>query len=336
MKIFRLLIVIFSGLMAVIVIVPLLIPIPPLPEGVDEESLAWPDSQFIEIHGLKVHYQRYGKGNPAMILLHGFGASTFSWREVIKPLGAHGTAIAFDRPGFGLTERPLPQTWEGKNPYTLDFQADLVIGLMDALDIPRAFLIGNSAGGTVAFYTALKYPQRVEGLVLVDAAIYRGGGAPAWIRPLLDTPQMNRLGPWFVRSLAGEQGLAFLRSAWHDPSKITDEIIAGYRKPLQTKNWDRALWELTKASQASDLAKHLSEVSHPVLVITGDDDRIVPTEESIRLAQELPNARLVVIPDCGHVPQEECPAEFLHAVLPFVISEERNTKDKEVKAWVNN
>ena len=336
MKIFRLLIVIFSGLMAVIVIVPLIVPIPPLPEGLDEESLAWPDSQFIEINGLKVHYQRYGNGNPAMILLHGFGASTFSWREVIKPLGAHGTAIAFDRPGFGLTERPLPQTWEGKNPYTLDFQADLVIGLMDALDIPRAFLIGNSAGGTVAFYTALKYPQRVEGLVLVDAAIYRGGGAPAWIRPLLDTPQMNRLGPWFVRSLAGEQGLAFLRSAWHDPSKITDEIIAGYRKPRQTKNWDRALWELTKASQASDLAKHLSEVSHPVLVITGDDDRIVPTEESIRLAQELPNARLVVIPNCGHVPQEECPAEFLHAVLPFVISEERNTKDKEVKAWVNN
>lgn len=120
-------------------------------EGVDEESLAWPDSQFVEVNGLRVHYQRFGEGAPAMILLHGFGASTFSWREVIKPLGAHGTAIAFDRPGFGLTERPLPQTWKGENPYTLDFQADLVIGLMDALDIPRAFLIGNSAGGTVAF-----------------------------------------------------------------------------------------------------------------------------------------------------------------------------------------
>jgi pimeloyl-ACP methyl ester carboxylesterase len=336
MKFLRAVTIGLASLIFLALIVPLAIPIPPLPEGVDEESLAWPDSQFVEVNGLRVHYQRLGEGAPAMILLHGFGASTFSWREVIKPLGAHGTAIAFDRPGFGLTERPLPQTWKGENPYTLDFQADLVIGLMDALDIPRAFLIGNSAGGTVALFTALKYPQRVEGLVLVDAAIYRGGGTPSWIRPLLDTPQMNRLGPWFVRSLAGEQGLTFLRSAWHDPSKITDEVIAGYRRPLQTKNWDRALWELTKASRASDLSQRLDEVRLPVLVITGDDDRIVPTEESIRLARELPNARLVVIPNCGHVPQEECPAEFLHAVLPFVMGNEMDNGDMEVKAWLSD
>lgn len=336
MKLLRVIAIVLTSLVLLAFFVPLVIPIPPLPEGVDEETLAWPDSQFVEINDLKVHYQRYGDGLPAMILLHGFGASTFSWREVIKPLGAHGTVIAFDRPGFGLTERPLPQTWNGENPYTIDFQAELVIGLMDALDIPRGFLIGNSAGGTVALYVALKYPQRVEGLVLVDAAIYRGGGAPAWIRPLLDTPQMNRLGPWFVRSLAGEQGITFLRSAWHDPSKITDEVIAGYRKPLQTKNWDRALWELTKASRASDLSQRLDEVRLPVLVITGDNDRIVPTEESIRLARELPNARLVVIPNCGHVPQEECPTEFLHAVLPFVMGAEMDTRDIEVKAWLSD
>ncbi|MCX8023682.1 MAG: alpha/beta hydrolase [Thermanaerothrix sp.] len=336
MKRLRILIAFLVLLIFGILVGPFVVPIPPLPEGVDEESLAWPDSQFIEINGLKVHYQRYGNGSPAMILLHGFGASTFSWREVIKSLGAHGTAIAFDRPGFGLTERPLSQTWRGENPYTLDFQAELVIGLMDALDIPRAYLIGNSAGGTVALYTALKYPQRVEGLVLVDAAIYRGGGAPPWIRPLLNTPQMDRLGPWFVRSLAGEQGMRFLRSAWHDPSKITDEVIEGYRKPLQARNWDRALWELTKASQASNLAKRLNDVGHPVLVITGDDDRIVPTEDSVRLARELPNARLVVIPNCGHVPQEECPMEFLHAVLPFVLGQEKDTQKKEVRAWEND
>ncbi|WP_299028436.1 alpha/beta hydrolase [uncultured Thermanaerothrix sp.] len=331
MKALRILGVVLIGLVVLVAVGPLVIPIPPLLEGVDEESLAWPDSQFIELGGLKVHYQRYGEGQPVMILLHGFGASTFSWREVLKPLGAHGTAIAFDRPGFGLTERPMPEEWEGPNPYTLDFQADLVIALMDAIRTPQAILIGNSAGGTVALYTALKYPERVQALVLVDAAIYNGGGAPVWIQPFLNTPQMNRLGPLMVRSLAGEQGVAFLRSAWHDPSKITDDIVAGYRRPLQVRNWDRALWELTKASRASTLSQKLGEVRQPVLVISGDDDRIVPTEESVRLARELPNARLSIIPECGHVPQEECPEAFLHTVLTFVMSLDHGKEPVEVQ-----
>lgn len=311
-------------------IIPLIIPIPPLADGQSEESLADADSRFIEINGLKVHYKDYGEGEPVMILLHGFGASTFSWREVIRPLAAHGRAIAFDRPAFGLTERPMPETWKGENPYTLDFQADLTVALMDALGIEQAVLIGNSAGGTVALHTALKYPERVRALVLVDAAVYAGGGAPAWIRPLLNTPQMNRLGPLLARSLAGEQGMAFLRSAWHDPSKITAEIIAGYRKPLQVANWDRALWELTKASRESDLAQRLAQVKQPVLVISGDDDRIVPVEQSMRLARELPNAQWIVIPGCGHLPQEECPQEFLNAVLPFIL-DTNPLMNKEVK-----
>lgn len=331
MKLVKAFVIILIALILVVVVGPLVVPVPPLPDGMDEESLAWPDSQFIELNGLKIHYQRYGEGQPVMILLHGYGASTFSWREVLKPLGAHGTAIAFDRPGFGLTERPLPEEWEGPNPYTLDFQVDLVIALMDAIQAPQAILIGNSAGGTVALYTALKYPERVQGLVLVDAAIYRGGGAPAWIRPLLNTPQMNRLGPLMVRSLAGEQGMQFLRSAWHDPSKITDEIIAGYRRPLQAKNWDRALWELTKVSSSSNLYQRLGEVMQPVLVISGDDDRIVPTEESIRLARELSNAHLFIIPNCGHVPQEECPEAFLHALLTFVMSIDNLKNPKEIR-----
>jgi len=330
-KLVKAFVIILIALILVVVVGPLVVPVPPLPDGMDEESLAWPDSQFIELNGLKIHYQRYGEGQPVMILLHGYGASTFSWREVLKPLGAHGTAIAFDRPGFGLTERPLPEEWEGPNPYTLDFQVDLVIALMDAIQAPQAILIGNSAGGTVALYTALKYPERVQGLVLVDAAIYRGGGAPAWIRPLLNTPQMNRLGPLMVRSLAGERGMQFLRSAWHDPSKITDEIIAGYRRPLQAKNWDRALWELTKVSSSSNLYQRLGEVMQPVLVISGDDDRIVPTEESIRLARELSNAHLFIIPNCGHVPQEECPEAFLHALLTFVMSIDNLKNPKEIR-----
>jgi pimeloyl-ACP methyl ester carboxylesterase len=106
--------------------------------------------------------------------------------------------------------------------------------------------------------------------------------------------------------------------AWHDPSKLTPEVWEGYRKPLRVENWDRALWEFTLASRDLDLADRLNEIGMPVLVVTGDDDRIVPTEESIRLAGELPDAGLAVIPACGHAPQEECPVEFLDAVRGFL------------------
>ncbi|MEW6180884.1 MAG: alpha/beta hydrolase [Chloroflexota bacterium] len=302
----------------VITIGPLVIPIPPLPDPLPLSAVVDEDSRFIEVNGIDVHYKQYGSGEPVMILLHGFGASTFSWREVMKPLSEYGTVIAFDQPAFGLTERPMPGEWEGESPYTLNSQINLLIGLMDRLNVEKAVLIGNSAGGTVAAAAALAHPQRVPALVLVDAAIYAGGGAPAWIRPLLKTPQFDRLGPWFARSIAGEQGDAFLRAAWHDPSKITDEIIAGYREPLRVANWDRALWELTKVSGESQLVERLDELNLPVLVITGDDDRIVPTAESLRLANDLPNARLAVLENCGHVPQEECPRPFLKAVVDFL------------------
>ena len=124
---------------------------------------------------------------------------------------------------------------------------------------------------------------------------------------------MERLGPLVSRSLAS-QGDRLIKQAWHDPAKVTPEVLAGYRKPLQVENWDRALWEFTPRGPRSQLGERVKDVKVPTLVITGDDDRIVPTADSIRLASELPNAESVVIPNCGHLPQEECPGPFLEAV----------------------
>ncbi len=319
MKAIRFIAITLVALLIILLIAPLFLPVAPLEGTLPETALADSDSRFIQINGINVHYKQMGSGEPVIILLHGFGASVFSWREVMTPLANHGTVIAFDRPAFGLTQRPMPGEWQGQNPYSPEAQVALVIGLMDALEIDRAILIGNSAGGTVALSTALAYPQRINGLVLVDAAVYSGGGVPAWIRPLLRLPQYDRVGQLISRSLL-QNGDRLIESAWHDPARITAEVLEGYRKPLKVNNWDRALWELTKASGASDLAARLPDVKMPVLVVSGDDDRIVPTDQSVRLSEEIDGARLVVFTACGHVPQEECPDQFLQAVLPFVQS----------------
>ena len=316
-KILRTLLAVPLVILAIILIIPLIIALPALPDLAPVDELTDPDSQFIEIESLKVHYKQAGSGPTTLILLHGFGASTFSWHAVMQPMAAANRVIAYDRPAFGLTSRPLPGDWSNRNPYSLDGQADLLVALLDAKGIDQAVLVGNSAGGTLAVYTALKYPGRVRALILVDAAIYSGGGIPGWSKPLLNTPQGNWFGVLLARQIQN-RGMDLLRLAWHNPARITPEIIAGYRKPLRLANWDQALWQLTLAHQPPQFEAHLSELDLPVLVITGDDDRIVPTAQSLRLAREIPAARLALLQFCGHVPQEECPEAFLPAVNDFL------------------
>jgi pimeloyl-ACP methyl ester carboxylesterase len=311
----RIALVFVAILLLVLLVGPFLVPVPPLEGTRPPQALADPDSQFLEINGLSVHVKTRGQGEPVFVLLHGFGASLYSWQAVMEPFSQLGTVIAYDRPAFGLTERPL--SWEGQNPYGPEAQVALVIGLLDHFGIQQAILVGNSAGGTVAMQTALAHPERVSALILVDPAVYNGGGAPSWTRLLFSTPQMRHLGPLVARQIL-TRGPELIETAWHDPSQIPPETIVLYRKPLQAENWDKALWELTLASHASGLAERLKEFSLPVLVITGDDDRIVPTADSIRLAGELPDAQLTVIPDAGHVPHEERPAAFMKAVLDFL------------------
>ncbi len=244
---------------------PFLVPVPPLTDTVPPADLADPDSRFVAVNGLTVHYKEVGQGEPTLILLHGFGASLFSWHQVMDPLAQMGhRVIAFDRPAFGLTERPVewdPADWAGGSPYSPAAQVDLVMGLMDELGIEQAILVGNSAGGTVSMLAAQAHPDRVQGLILLDPAVYAGGGSPSFVRPLLNTPQMNHIGPLIARRIQG-WGLDFARSAWHDPSQITPETWDGYTKPLQADNWDRALWNLTAASRVSGLAETLDTL-HP-------------------------------------------------------------------------
>ena len=287
------------------------------PSTVPPTELADTDSKFITVDGVQVHYKTVGEGETVLILLHGFGAGEFTWQEVIVPLSEYGMVVAYDRPGFGLTERPLPGQWTGTNPYSSGFQPELLVGLMDSLGIERAVLVGNSAGGNVAAQTALDYPDRVQGLMLVDASIYGHGSAEEMVEAGLSLPVFQNVGPLIAR-FATLVGTRFADGAWHEPAKLSPEMRAKYQSQLQADHWDYGFWEAGRVGLPDDLSRRLAELNLPVLVITGDNDFVVPTENSIRLAAELPDARLAILSNCGHVPNEECPSQFLAAVSGYM------------------
>lgn len=211
----------------------------------------------------------------------------------------------------------MPGEWTGRSPYGIQAQADLLVSLLDAWGKREAILVGHSAGGAIA----LLAPDPIPG---AGACAHSGGSrnlreqsSPRWATPLPQTHPLRRLGPFLVRSTATRGEDLFLQ-AWHDPTRVTPEILQGYRKPLQAENWDRALWKLTAATTSLDLSGQLAKVRQATPVITDGDDRIVPAQNSIRLARELATAQLVILPGCGHLPQEECAPGFLKAVSDFL------------------
>ena len=301
----------------ILVLGPFLIPLPPLHDTVPPEQLADPDSKFVTIRNVDVHYKMEGKGDDILVFLHGFGASTFTWHKVSKPLSQNYTVIAYDRTGFGYSSRPMPGEWNSESPYSPESQVEQLIALMDTWGVDKAVLVGSSAGGTIVALAAEKYPERVKALILVAAAIFKGG-PPKWLSSVMRIPQVKRVGPLLLRGYYKNFFEKARKFTWHDPSKQTPEILEGYRKPMRAHNWDRALWEFALAYKTLNLKERLSDIKVPVLVITGDDDRIVPPEASEKIADEISHAELAVIANAGHLPHEETSEEFLKTVEGFL------------------
>lgn len=300
---------------------PFAVPVPKLEGLASEQEFVDADSKYIDINGVNIHYKEAGEGETAFILLHPFGGSTFSWREVMDDFAARGHVIAYDRPAFGLTERPMPEDWES-NPYGMKANVEILRGLLDAFGIEKATLVGNSAGGGVVVAFALEYPDRVQDLILVDPGVGGGYGPqfPVWALPLMRLPQVRHLGPLMVRDYQ-ESLPRTIEREWYDLTKLTDEIRQEHLSLLKIKNWDRAFYELTFAPAYPELRPLLPQLAVPVLIVAGQEDRLIRAWYFEAIATEIPNAQLKLIPACGHVPQEECPELFMEAVNQYLESQ---------------
>ena len=309
------------ALAAVLLIGPLFIPVNTSGTLTREEAAksVWgAKSNWVELAGHEVHYVTAGDPNSdrLIVLLHGFGASAFSYKEVLEPLSELGYVIAYDRAAFGFTERPTK--WE-INPYGTPSQLQVLDGLIEEFGQNKnVYLVGHSAGGSIAASYAIENQEKLSGLVLFAPAVLTSGGAPSWLNWIFSIPQINHIGPKLVSTIA-TSGLDILYSSYFDQTKVTQETLNGYTAPLKIAGWEKAFWEFNKAPRDNSVGDRLAEIAIPTLVITGDSDKIVKTEDSIKVSQFISGSELVVIPQTGHLPNEEKPPEFAAAITKFIL-----------------
>jgi len=277
---------ILGSLAAVLVLGPFAVPVNSSGTLTYQEAAAisWEGrSEFVNLVDHQVHI--ITAGNPdndrLIVLLHGFGASSLTWQQVLEPLGQAAYVVAFDRAAFGFTERPT--SFGDLNPYSAAGQLKVIDGLVDLYGADKEVVIlGHSAGGALALGYALDYPDKVDSLILEAPAVYGTGGSPSWLNWVFSIPQIDHLGPLAVASIASS-GLDLLVESYTDPSMITAEVQASYTAPLKIDGWERAFWEFNKAPRSLNLVERLDDLRAPALIITGDDDRVVATADSIKL-----------------------------------------------------
>ncbi len=266
------------------------------------------------VHGQQIAYLDVGSG-PPIILIHGFGGSMWQWEYQQHALSQHFRVLTLDLPGAGLSDKPAID-------YRADEMLEFFVGFMDAVKIPQATLVGNSMGAGLAIGMALSHPTRVAKLVLVD-------GLPQHVMAKLTSPSVRRAletsaPSWLVSFgnmlFGGLMTESILREIVHDPALLTPAVIErsnrnrrrpGLIKPIMTVRDNLPLWE-------SGFATRLGEITHPTLVLWGEEDRVFPIAVGEELHQTIMGSQFARIPNAGHIPQWERPDVVNQELITFI------------------
>jgi pimeloyl-ACP methyl ester carboxylesterase len=269
-------------------------------------------SRFIDVDGVRVHYQDAGDENaPALVLIHGFASSTLVWSKVFLRLAQEGyRVIAVDMLGYGYSAKPK------NGEYTIAGQAKLLVGLLDRLGISLATFVGSSYGGAVAATCALDYADRVEKLVLVGTVnnnrplafkLMRVFGSPVFgdvVSPLLIGSR---------RLLRRRMKRVYDRHAW----VLDERRVQARHLPLRAASTQRAIIRTVRGWDAERISTDAHLISQPTLLLWGENDLEIPLADGERLHEEIPGSRLLVFLNCGHLPHEEYPEAFSDVVVGF-------------------
>jgi len=269
-------------------------------------------SQFVAIDGMLVHLRDQGpRDDPApIVLLHGTSASLHTWEGWAAVLQDKRRVISLDLPGFGLTG-PFPD-----GDYRMSHYSAFLANVLEQLQVPRAVVAGNSFGGQLAWQFALDYPQRVERLVLVDAAGYPRNATSMPIGFRL--AQIPALAPVMANVLPRPMIEASIRNVYGDPDQVSDELIDRYYElTLRAGNRD-ALRQRFIQAEAGQSYTRISELKMPTLILWGGRDELIPPVNAERFKRDIKGSRLVLFDELGHVPQEEDPARTVAVLMGFL------------------
>ena len=269
-------------------------------------------SRFIDVDGIRVHYQEAGDPKaPALVLIHGFASSTLVWSKVFLPLAKAGhRVIAIDMLGYGYSAKPR------NGEYTIAGQAKLLVRLLDRLCIPRAVIIGSSYGGAVAATCALDYPERVEKLILIGT-VNNNRPLDFKLMRVFSSPVLGDIvSPLLIgsrRLLRQRMKRVYDRHAW-----VLDERRVDARHlPLRAAGTHRAMIRTVRGWDAERISRDAHLITQPTLLLWGENDLEIPLADGERLHEQISGSRFIVFLNCGHLPHEEYPEAFTSIVIDF-------------------
>lgn len=284
---------------------------------VEELKARWaqPPSQFISVQGLSVHLRDEGPRQDAVpiVLLHGTSASLHTWDGWVAQLKDKRRVIRVDLPGFALTG-PNPQ-----NDYSTEVYVDFVRALANQLSLQRFVIGGNSLGGQIAWSAAVAMPDRIDRVILVDASGY----PPELVAGKQSIPLGFRLAaipalePITANTLPRGVVEATVKNVYGDPSKVRPEMVDLYYDMTLRQGNRAALRRRLEQGYTADVAR-LKTLRQPTLLLWGGKDRLTPLEFAHWFKRDIPDSRLVVFDDLGHVPHEEDPARTAAEVKKFL------------------
>jgi len=294
---------------------------PDIPYATLEAKYSAPDpaSHFVDIPGgYHVHYQDEGSPDlPVLVLLHGFGDSFTSWEGWVRELKARRRIITLDFPGHGLTRSP-----EG-TVLSQDLLADFVASFAATLALPKFALAGNSLGGGVAWDFAVRHPERINALILVDAGGFTNEKPPAEV-PLAFKILRFPIGRAFLRNIDNRflirEGL---RTDVYDKTLITPAVVDRWAEFQRAPGHRAILMSVNFAGQPADLAAKLGTITVPTLILWGEADVLLEPAAARKFAAAIPGSKLITYPQVGHLPQIEIPARSAAAVAEFLTTLDR-------------
>lgn len=272
-----------------------------------------PPSQFMDLMGMRVHYRDEGNRNDSvpLVLIHGTSSSLFTWDSTAVLMGPLRRIIRFDLPGFALTG-PHPQ-----RDYRMDMYTRFVDSVLIRLGVRHSVIAGNSLGGAIAWRYAVRYPAKVNKLVLVDAGGYIPKDKielPLGFH-LAKMPVVNNLVKWITPKQLVRKSV---EDVYGDKRRVSDALVDLYSDMTLRAGNRQALIDRMQLGLGEDASAQIRTIQIPTLIVWGDQDHLIPVSNAVLFHQDIKGSELIVLKGVGHVPMEEAPLAFVRALVPFL------------------